>query len=52
VGDILDPKEQHKKFLSMDFIGPLFLVVPMIFVKDVKHAQSPKIYQEGTNAFI
>ena len=47
VGDILDPKEHHIKFLSVNFIGPLFLMMLMIFVKDVKYAKRLEIYQEG-----
>ena len=47
VVDILNPKEHQIKFSSVDFVGPLFLVMLMIFVKDVKCAKRLKIYQEG-----
>ena len=47
MGDILGAKEQHKMFLSVDFIDLLFLVMLMIFVKDLKHAKRLEIYQEG-----
>jgi len=47
VGDILDPKERHTKFLNVDFIGLLFLGMHMNFAKDVKHARREVIYLEG-----
>ena len=40
------PKRTAHKILECRFIGPLFLVMLMIFVKDVKHAKRLEIYQE------
>ena len=45
--DILDPKERHRKFLNMAFIGLLFLGMLMNFAKDVQHARRQVIYLEG-----
>jgi len=46
VGGILGLKEQHTKFLNVDFIGLVFLEMPMNFIKDVKYARRQVIYLE------
>jgi len=47
VGGILGLKEQHTKFLNVDFIGLVFLEMPMNFIKDVKYAGRQVIYLGG-----
>jgi len=47
VGDMLDPKAWHIKFLNVDFIGLLFLEMLMNFAKDAKYARRQEIYLKG-----